>query len=159
MRDQLQVGDRARKPNITSGSWKVCVHVVRTVPAAMHRRVRADHVVVGQQVFEAQRLGTLSVGAHRARIAAELVCGKTTPSCMMPSHSCGAGTPARHPAELITARSASDNSVVTSHTPNATATARHRAALTAVHPPATQSAEAVTERARPPTKLRSRTRC
>ena len=47
-------------------------HVVRAVPALVHGRVGAQHVVVGQQVPEAEFLGPLRVAAHRRRVWADL---------------------------------------------------------------------------------------
>ena len=50
----------------------------------MHRRVRAQHVVVGQHVGKAEFLDPLGPGAYRADIPAYSVCGKTTPIRMPP---------------------------------------------------------------------------
>ncbi len=46
--------------------------VIRPVPPLMNFRVRAEHVVIGQQVGVPQLLDRLSVGTDRARIGADL---------------------------------------------------------------------------------------
>ena len=47
------------------------VHVVGAVPPLVHRRVRADDVVVDEDVAEAELLDAFAVGAHCAGVATE----------------------------------------------------------------------------------------
>ena len=46
--------------------------VVRAAPAVVHRGVGAEHVVVGEEVGEAELLDPLGVRPHRADVGADL---------------------------------------------------------------------------------------
>ena len=51
-------------------------HVVGAAPRRVHRRVGAEHVVVGEDVGEAEPVDRLGVGAHGTNVAAELGLGE-----------------------------------------------------------------------------------
>ena len=61
------------------------VHVVGPVPTLVHRGVRADDVVIDEDVAEAELLHAFAVRAHRARVATEFRLRNVTPTRMSTS--------------------------------------------------------------------------
>ena len=74
--DELQVGDAGQVAEHDEWFVERGTHVVRAVPRRVRGGVRADHVVVGQQMVVAELVDGQPVGAYRIDVAAELGLGE-----------------------------------------------------------------------------------
>ena len=70
--DELDLGDRGQVAEHDERLVEGRRDVVGTGPALVHAGIGADHVVVGQEVREAEIADRLAVGPHRADVAPEL---------------------------------------------------------------------------------------